>query len=74
MFFKHLQSECKDQENWCKFEPKCDYKDVKDKCPELCGACCKDEEIWCKYEPKCDYEDVRTKCPKLCGACKGKIH
>jgi len=62
---------CKDNEEWCKYEPNCDKIDVQDACPKLCKICkeCKDMESWCKYEPRCDTEDVQKKCPMLCGTC-----
>ena len=39
MRFHYLDSECKDIEPWCEYEPKCDDEYVQKKCPKLCGEC-----------------------------------
>ena len=39
MRFHHLDTDCKDLELLCKFEPKCDDEYVRKKCPKLCGTC-----------------------------------
>ena len=40
-FFKLYISldECKDNEEWCKYEPNCAKEDVQTKCPKFCKIC-----------------------------------
>ena len=38
-YFSGSISECRDQEDWCKHEPNCNFEEVETNCPKYCGIC-----------------------------------
>lgn len=56
----------------------CSYENVKQSCPQSCGACssdCRDQpDQACAYYKGagyCSYENIKKACPQSCGACSG---